>query len=76
LGVLDEIARLVLVTGRLGGHIVLTDVTPAVAALLKLAGLRVEVEGQPERGEEAFWIQEGQEELHASDLPGRDLENL
>jgi hypothetical protein len=76
LGILDEIARLALVTGRIGGRIVLTDVAPAVAALLRLAGLRVEVEGQPERGEEALWIQEGQEELHPGDLPGRDLENL
>jgi hypothetical protein len=76
LGVVDEIARLLLVTGRIGGHIVLTEVAPAVGALLELAGLRVEVEGQREGGEEAFWIQQGQEELQAGDLPGRDLENL
>jgi hypothetical protein len=70
IGVIDDIARLRLRAGRLGGRIVLSEVAPAVAALLDLAGLRLEMEGQAERGEEAFGLQEVEEELHPDDLSG------
>ncbi len=71
----DAVARLALVATRLGGDLRLTDVSPALAALLELAGLgvgagrRVKVEGQPELGEEPVGLQEGQEERHPGDLP-------
>jgi hypothetical protein len=67
IGVVDDVARLALQAGRLGGRIVLSDVTPAVRALLELAGLRVEMEREAERGEEALWVEGEQEELHPGD---------
>jgi len=69
LGVVDDVARLMLVVGRLGGGITVDDVSPAMRAILELAGLRVEVEGQAERGEQPLGVQEGQEEAHPRDLP-------
>jgi hypothetical protein len=67
LGAVDDVARLALLARRLGGRIILSDVTPALCALLELAGLRVEVEGQAEAGEEPVRVEEGQEELHPGD---------
>jgi hypothetical protein len=52
LGAVDAIARLALLAGRLGGHIVIDQVSPAMGELLELAGLPVEMKGQPELGEE------------------------
>jgi hypothetical protein len=69
LGAVDDVARLALVARRLGGGIILTDVAPALRSLLELAGLRVEMEGEAEGGEEPLGIEEGQEELHPGDLP-------
>lgn len=66
----DAVAALALWAGRLGGGIVLAEVTPGLEALLGLAGLSVEVEGQPELGKEALGVEEGQEEGHSRDLPG------
>jgi hypothetical protein len=51
MGTVDYVARLALMAGRLGGRAVLTDVSPALQALLELAGLRAEVKGQSELGE-------------------------
>jgi hypothetical protein len=65
----DRVARLSLLAGRLGGGIVLAEVAPELRALLELCGLRVEVEGQAERGEQALGVEEGQEEAHPGDLP-------
>jgi hypothetical protein len=45
LGVVADVARLALLGRRLGGGIVLANVSPALRALLELAGLSVEVEG-------------------------------
>jgi len=64
----DDVAHLALLAGRLGGGIVLAEVSPALRALLELAGLRVEVEGQAELGKEPLGVQEGQEERHPGDL--------
>jgi hypothetical protein len=66
----DAVATLALWAGRIGGGIVLDEVSPRLEALLGLAGLRVEVEGEPELGKEAFGVEEGQEEGHSRDLPG------
>jgi hypothetical protein len=69
LGAVDEVARLKLMVGRVGGSVALTDLSPAFRELLDLAGIRVEVEGKPELGEESFDIQMHQEQVHPGDLP-------
>jgi hypothetical protein len=69
LGAVDDVARLALLAGRIGGSIILSDVSPALRSLLRLSGLRVEAEGEAEGGEETLHVQEGQEELHPGDLP-------
>jgi hypothetical protein len=68
LGAVDDVARLALLARRLGGRVVLSDVSPGLRSLLELAGLPVEVEGEAEGREEALGIEEGQEELHPGDL--------
>jgi hypothetical protein len=69
LGAVDDVARLALLAGRIGGRIILSDVTPALRSLLELSGLRVEAEWEAEGGEESLAVQEGQEKLHPGDLP-------
>jgi hypothetical protein len=69
LGAVEQVARLLLSAKRLGGSIVLRDVSPSLWALLQLAGLRVEVERQAELGKESLELHEGQEEAHLGDLP-------
>ena len=68
LGAVDDVARLALRARRLGGRIILSDVSPALRSLLDLAGLTVEVVGEAEGREEPLGVQEGQEELHPGDL--------
>ena len=67
LTVVDQLARLALDARRLGARVVLADVTPALIELLELAGLVVEVAGEPERREQALGIEEVEEELHPDD---------
>jgi len=64
----DDVARLALFASRAGGRVVLTRVAPALRELLDLAGLRVEMEGQAEGGEEPLGIEEIEEEAHLDDL--------
>ena len=68
MGTVDDVARLALMAGRLGGGTVLSDVSPALQALLELAGLQAEVQRQAELGEEPLGAQEGQEPRHTGDL--------
>jgi hypothetical protein len=68
LGTVDEVARLALMARRIGGTTVITDVSPALWALLELAGLRAEMEGQAELGEEPLGAQQSQEPRHTRDL--------
>jgi hypothetical protein len=70
LGAVDEVARLALRAGRLGGRIVLSDVSPALAALLELSGLCVQMKGQSECRKESVGIEGVQEELHPGDRAG------
>jgi hypothetical protein len=70
LGVVDDIARLALRAGRIGGRIILSEVSPALSALLDLSGLGVEMERQTERGEKPVGVQEVQKKLHPGDLAG------
>jgi hypothetical protein len=68
MGVVDDVARLALVARRLGGTLVLSQVAPQLQAVLQLAGLCVEVEGESERGKQALRIEEREEERHGRDL--------
>ena len=80
----DGIARLALFAVRVGGSMYLSEVSPVLGALLDLAGLdlagldlarpdqaglRVEMDREAERGEEALRVQRSQEERHGRDLP-------
>jgi hypothetical protein len=76
LSAVDELARLALLAKRLGAHLQVAEVTPEFADLIELTGLCVEMERQPEIGEEAVGIQQRQEEGHAGDPASRDLEDL
>ncbi|MDR6975616.1 ABC-type transporter Mla MlaB component [Streptomyces sp. 3330] len=53
----DLLARLQLAARRAGGHIRLRAPDPALRALLDLAGLRFEVEGEVEEGEPALRVE-------------------
>ena len=61
LGVVDVLARWQLAADRAGGAIRLVAVTPELAALLDLVGLRRELGGQVEGGEHTLDVQEGVE---------------
>jgi hypothetical protein len=60
----DGVARLALLAKRLGGGLVVSEASPAMCELLDLAGLPVEVGGQPELRKDRFGVQE---EGHPSD---------
>jgi len=45
MSVVDDVARLALMAKRLGGSILLTEVSADLRALLELAGLGLEMEG-------------------------------
>ena len=70
IGAVDDVARLALMAKRLGGGLVLTDVSADLRALVELTGLVVEMQREPERGEQALGVQQVEEERHAGDLPG------
>jgi hypothetical protein len=69
IGTVDDVARLAVLARRLGGALVLAEVTPALLALLELAGLPVQMEGEPEGGEQPLGIDQVEEERHGHDLP-------
>ena len=69
LEVVDYVARLALLAQRIGGGIVLGELSPALQGLLELAGLSVEVQGQAEFGEQPLGVEERQEERHPGDRP-------
>jgi hypothetical protein len=64
LALVDQLARLQLGARRVGCTVVLRDACPMLLGLLDLVGLRVEVGGQPEGGEEV-----GVEEVVQADDP-------
>jgi len=69
LGTVEDLARLKLLMGRIGGSITLTELSPSLRGLLDLTGIGVEMEGQAERGEEALGVQRSEEEMHPGDPP-------
>lgn len=64
----DRVARLALFARRCGGNVILSDVRPELRVLLGLAGLlAVQVERQPEEGEQPLRIERAEEERHLGD---------
>ena len=59
LGVVDTLARLQLASRRRGGQVRLEELSDVLAALLELSGLRRELGGEAEGGEETVDLQEG-----------------
>jgi hypothetical protein len=68
LGVVDDVARLALAARRLGGTVVLAQVAPELRELLELAGLVVEMEGEPEGRKQPLRIEQREEHRHVRDL--------
>jgi hypothetical protein len=58
LAAVQALARLRLVCRRGGDRLRLEEVSETLAGLLELCGLRRELEGQPEGGEEPFGLEE------------------
>lgn len=67
LDTLDAVARLLLAARRTGEHLVVVDAVPALWELLELAGLPVEVGGEPEAGEDLTGVEQVEEEAHLGD---------
>jgi hypothetical protein len=61
LATVDGLARSQLFAHRLGGSLVLRDACEELEALLDLVGLRREVGGQTEGGEQVLGVEEGVE---------------
>lgn len=72
LGAVDSLARSQLEARRLGGFIRLYDLCEELEELLDFVGLRREVGGKPEGGEDVR-VEEG---VKAGDPVARDLEDL
>jgi len=68
LGAIDVVAQLALVAQRRRARVVVTEASGALAELLRLSGLRVEVRRQPEGREEPLGSEEREEERHRRDL--------
>ncbi len=67
LSTVDVVGRLALLAKRLGGGLILSRVSPGLRELLELSGLGVEMEREPEVGEETLRVQQGQEEGRLGD---------
>lgn len=65
----DAVGRLALVARQAGATVRVSEACPEIGELIDLAGLGVEVEGQPEGGEEPLHVEHVQEEAHPGDLP-------
>lgn len=69
LAAVDAVARTALRARRNGGRLVVVAAAPDLWALVQLAGLPVEMEREPEGGEEALGLEEGEEIAQAGDPP-------
>lgn len=58
LSVVDDLAQLRLAVRRRGGRLVLSEVSAELADLLDLCGLRRQLLGEPERGEDPCGVEE------------------
>ena len=63
----DAIARRMLGATRMGQRVLLQDVDPELVDLLRLVGLSVDMERQPEGGKETLGIHHVEEERHLGD---------
>ena len=63
----DAVGRLALVARRASATVRVSETCPELGELLELAGLGLEVEGQPEEGEDPLEVEQGQEEAHPGD---------
>ncbi len=63
------VARLALRARRLGADVVVEEASTEMVQLLELAGLPVEVAGQPEGRKQALGIEEVEEEAQGGDPP-------
>jgi len=67
LGLVDVVARLVLVARRLGAVVRVEEPSDELRQLLALAALPVEVQGELEGGEEPRGLEKDEEEAHLGD---------
>ena len=67
LSTVDVVARRVLGATRDGKRVIVAEVHPDLADLLKLVGLSVEMQWEPECGEQALGIHDVEEEGHLGD---------
>jgi len=67
LGAVDEIARFCLLATRLGGRAVFEVVSPGLLELVGLAGLSVEVSGEPELSEQVLGVEQVEEGIDRRD---------
>lgn len=69
IAVVDVVARAALRAARAGNRLLVADAVEAVVELLELAGLAgvVEVQRQPEGGEQPVGVEDVQEERHLGD---------
>lgn len=63
----DAVARTILSATRQGAKSTVTDVSPRFGELLRLVGLRFEVEGETEGRNEPLRVHENEEEAHRRD---------
>ncbi len=75
IGAIDDVAHLALAAARRRERAIVRDLAPGMGELLRLAALPIdaaspiEVERQAELGEQAFGVEEVEEEGHLGDLP-------
>jgi hypothetical protein len=65
----DVVSVLALHARRRGGSVRVLWADPALASLLALAGLPLEVRGEPEEREQPLGLEQRQEERHLGDPP-------
>ena len=69
IGTVGRLARLALLAAREDSRLALSDVSPRLGELLDLAGLAVEMQWEPEGGEQSLRVEEGEKEAHLGDGP-------
>lgn len=69
LGAVEDLARWQLAGRRLGGRVVIDQLSPEMTDLLELVGLGVEMERQAEGREEPLGVEQVEEQGHLGDLP-------
>ncbi len=68
-GAVDDLAHLALAAARRHERVVVRDLAPRMGELLRLAALPIEMEREPERGEQPLGFDEAEEKGHFGNLP-------